>query len=70
MSPKRVRRNVQEWVEVQGESAVSGDEGRMKIRHIVPCSIGSSPKPSTSASSTSELTKPTNSTLAFERQPL
>ena len=69
MSSKGVSRNVQEEVEVRGESAVSGDEGRMKIRHMVPCSIGNSPKPSTSASSTSESTKPTNSTLAFGRQP-
>ena len=57
-------------MEVRGESAESGDEGRMKVWHMVPCSIGNSPKPSTSASSTSESTKPTNSTLAFERQPL
>ena len=67
---KGVRRDVQEQVEVRGESVVSGDEGRMKIRHMVPCSIANSPKPSTSASSTSESTKPMTSTLAFERQPL
>ena len=67
---KGVRRNVPEQVEVRGESVVSGDEGWMKVRHMVPCSIVNSPKPSTSSSSTSESTKPMTSTLAFERQPL
>ena len=47
-----------------------GDESRMKVRHMVPCSTSNSPKPSTCASSTSESTKPVTSTLAFERQPL
>ena len=61
---------MQEQVEVRGESIVSGDEGRMKIWHMVPCSTSNSPKPSTCASSTSESTKPMTSTLAFERQPL
>ena len=64
------RRDVQEQVEVRGESVVSGDEGRMKIRHMVPCSTSNSPKPSTSASSTSESPKSMIGTLAFERQPL
>ena len=67
---KGLRRDVQEHVEVRGESVVSGDEGRMKIRHMVPCSTGDSPKPSTNASSTLESTTPMTSTLAFERQPL
>ena len=67
---KGVRRDVQEQVEVRGESVVSGDEGRMKIRHMVPCSTSNSPKPSTSASSTSESPKSMIGTLAFERQPL
>ena len=61
---------MQERVEVRGESVVSGDEDRMKTRHMVPCSTDNSPKPSTSASLTSESTKPMISTLAFERQPL
>ena len=61
---------MQEQVEVRGESVVSGNEGRMKIRNMVPCSTSNSRKPSTCASSTSESTKPTNSTLAFERRPL
>ena len=61
---------MQEELEVRVESVVSGDEGRMKIRHMVPCNTGNSPKPSTSASSTSESMKPTNSALAFKRQPL
>ena len=67
---KGARRDVQEQVEVRGESVVSGDEGRMKIRHMVPCSTSNSPKPSTSASSTSESLKSMIGTLAFERQPL
>ena len=67
---KGARRDVQEQVEVRGESVVSGDEGRMKIRHMVPCSISNSPEPSTSASSTSESPKSMIGTLAFERQPL
>ena len=57
-------------MEDRGESVVSGDESRMKIRHMVPRNTDNSPNRITSASSTSESTKPMTSTLAFERQPL
>lgn len=65
---KGLRRNVQEQFGVRGESVVNGDEVRMKIRHMAPCSTCNSSRHSTSAPSTSTSVKLRTSTSKFESQ--